>query len=193
MNHLAHLVLAGSDEGLRLGAFLGDHIKGQAPLQALPRRWADGVRLHRWVDRRCDQHPRVRQLVASWEGDWRRYGPIVLDVLFDTMLTRHWARFVEQPLPAFADDIDRLLQSHRNALPPRLKQFAAWARRNSLWTRYDDRAMLQLIFEGIQRRHGRPSPIVRGLDRLDGWEAPIEAAFLEVFADLSGEIERLPY
>lgn len=193
MNHLAHLVLAGSDEGLRLGAFLGDHIKGQQALRVLPPRWADGVRLHRWVDRSCDQHPRVRELTAAWEGDWRRYGPIVLDVLFDTMLTRHWHHFVARPLPAFASTIDRMLQVHRRALPERLNRFAAWARRHSLWTRYDDRAMLQLIFDGIQRRHGRPSPIADGLSRLDGWEAAIEAAFLEVFSDLQREIDAMDY
>lgn len=193
MNHLAHLVLAGPEEGLRLGAFLGDHIKGQEALERLPQEWAEGVRLHRRVDRCCDAHPRVRWLVRSWEGDWRRYGPIALDVLFDTMLTRHWDRFGPAPLPDFADDVDRLLDAYRAHLPSRLTRFARWARAHSLWTRYDDRRMLQTIFDGIQRRHGRPSPLSDGLSRLDGWGSEIEATFLEVFGDLQSEIARKTY
>lgn len=193
MNHLAHLVIAGPSEGLRLGAFLGDHIKGRTALVKLPEEWAEGVRLHRWVDRRCDQHERVRSLVMSWEGDWRRYGPIALDVLFDTMLTRHWREFGPLPLTDFAREIDQLLHAHRARLPPRLRQFARWARVHSLWTRYDDRAMLQAIFDGIQRRHGRPSPLREGLSRLDDWESEIEVTFLEVFRDLQREVATASY
>jgi len=193
MNHLAHLVLAGPTDGLRLGAFLGDHIKGQQALRSLPEEWAVGVRLHRWVDGRCDTHPCVRSLVRSWEGDWQRYGPIALDVLFDTMLTRHWDLLGPVPLVKFADDVDRLLHVHRSHLPSRLRRFARWARTHSLWTRYDDRLMLQTIFDGIQRRHGRPSPLSDGLSRLDGWESEIEATFLQVFRDLQVELEKATY
>jgi acyl carrier protein phosphodiesterase len=193
VNHLAHLVLAGPSDGLRLGALLGDHVKGLEALDRLPPDWARGVRLHRRIDRRCDEHPRVRALVRSWEGDWVRYGPIALDILFDTMLTRHWARFGPTPLPVFAAEIDRLLDAHRASLPMRLRQFSRWARAHSLWTRYDDRQMLKTIFDGVQRRHGRPSPLAEGLSRLDGWEGEIEAAFLEVFRDLQGEIAEASY
>lgn len=193
MNHLAHLVLAGPSEGLRLGAFLGDHIKGQEALGRLPEDWAEGVRLHRRIDRHCDDHPSVRSLVRSWEGSWRRYGPIALDVLFDTMLTRYWDRFGPAPLTDFAGDVDRLLHAHRAHLPAQLTRFARWAQAQSLWTRYDDRRMLQTIFDGLQRRHGRPSPLSDGLSRLDGWEPEIEAAFLEVFGDLQNEVARTSY
>jgi len=192
LNHLAHLVLAGPSEGLRLGAFLGDHIKGRVALRELPETWAEGVQLHRWIDRSCDQHPSVRSLTSLWDGPWRRYGPIILDVLFDTMLTRHWNQFGPLPLKEFAHNIDRLLSAHWTHLPNRLKRFARWAQANSLWTRYDDRRMLQLIFDGIQRRHGRPSPLSDGLSRLDGWESEIEATFFDVFQDLRREIAAEP-
>jgi len=190
MNHLAHLVLAGSDEGLRLGAFLGDHIKGRKALQAMPPEWAEGVRLHRRIDRLCDQHPAVRSLTEFWGGSWRRYGPIVLDVLFDTMLTRHWSRFGPEPLECFAQRVDRMLLEHSARLPERLVRFACWARVNDLWQRYDDPDMLGRIFTGIERRHGRRSPIGQGLSRLEGWSGEIESAFLQVFPDIQAEIKR---
>ncbi|NBD94903.1 MAG: DUF479 domain-containing protein [Gammaproteobacteria bacterium] len=184
MNHLAHLVLAGPEEGWRLGAFLGDYVKGRAALETLPSAWATGIRLHRRVDTLCDGHAGLRRFLAGLEPPWRRYGGIILDVLFDSMLTRHWARFGPCDLQVFADDVDRLLTRHRSALPPRLRLFGEWARQRSLWTRYDDRAMLAEIFAGLARRHGRPSPLARGLALMDRHEAAIEGLFLELFPTL---------
>lgn len=63
MNHLAHIVLAGTDEGLRLGAFLGDHVKGRADLDDLPSGWAAGVVLHRRIDSLSDAHPAVQAVL----------------------------------------------------------------------------------------------------------------------------------
>lgn len=188
MNHLAHLVLAGENEGLRLGAFLGDHVKGRLALESLPPAWARGVELHRFIDTACDRHPSVVALRSGWQGAWRRYGPIVLDVLFDAMLTRHWSRFGPEPLNAFANRNDRMLERHAEALPERLVRFGRWAKRQRLWERYDDRAMLERIFQGLAARHGRPSPLGRGLDILDGWEPEIESVFLELFPDLQRQV-----
>lgn len=184
MNHLAHLVLAGPDDGKRLGAFLGDHVKGRFALDGLPADWAAGVRLHRRVDSLCDGDERLRRFIAGLEPPWRRYAGVVLDVLFDSMLTRHWERFGPCELADFAAGVDELLVRHDAALPPRLRLFSAWARRHDLWTRYDDRAMLGRIFAGLARRHGRPSPLVDGLMLLDRHPMAIERLFLELFPAL---------
>lgn len=188
MNHLAHLVLAGPDEGLQLGAFLGDHVKGLKALEAMPPSWARGVRLHRYVDRQCDQHPALRDLLAGLEPPWRRYGGIIFDVLFDHLLTRHWDRFGPLPLAQLAARTDRLLARHRTHLPLRLQRFAVWARDQRLWQRYGDRALIAEILGLIAWRHGRPSPIADGLKLLDANEEAVEAAFLAVFSDLERQV-----
>lgn len=187
MNHLAHLVLAGPEPGLCVGALLGDHVKGQAALADWPLAWADGIRLHRRIDSFCDSHPAVLGFLATLEGRWRRYGGIMLDVLFDTMLSRHWQRFGPVPLSQFADEIDHLLQIHSKRLPPRLALFSVWARDRLLWQRYQDRELLAEIFQRLADRHGRPSPLARGIELLDQHEQRIEQAFLELFVDLTTE------
>lgn len=184
MNHLAHVLLAGSDPDHRLGAFLGDHVKGRAALQALPAGVAHGVRLHRRIDAWSDTHPAVAALRARSGTRWRRYSGIVFDVLFDTMLVRHWDRFGNGDLHGFARGIDTLLAERRAELPRRLERFSHWARRARLWERYDDRAMLAGIFARIASRHGRASPLAGGLELLDGMGPEIEEAFLRMFPDL---------
>lgn len=184
MNHLAHLLLAGPEDGDRLGALLGDHIKGQLALHALPQALARGVRLHRHIDLLADRHPVVGGLLAQLRPPFRRYGGVILDVLFDHMLDRHWQRFSEQPLDRFAGAVDTLFARQRRLLPVRLQRFAAWARVTGLWMRYGERDMLEEIFQRLAARHGRPSPLGRGLEVLDRHESAIETGFLDLFPDL---------
>lgn len=181
MNHLAHVVLAGPDPDDRLGAFLGDHVKGVHALEALPAGLARGVRLHRKIDTWADSHPAVVDLRARTGPDWRRYSGIVLDVLFDTMLVRNWEKWQAVPLTEFARGIDLMLAERRAEIPDRLVRFSVWARRMDLWTRYDDREMLDAIFAGLARRHGRPSPLQAGTRLLDRLEPEIERTFEALF------------
>lgn len=189
MNHLAHLHLAGTDTGLRLGAFLGDTIKGRQALEALPTPLRRGVELHRLIDSAADAHPAVHAVLAHMAPPFRRYGGIFLDVLFDRELTRRWDDLADVPLPAFADGINALLSTHRDRLTPRLRRFTAWARARGLWLRYDDRDMLAEIFAGLARRHGRPSPLARGLEVLDAHAGEIASAFTELYPDLVARAE----
>lgn len=185
MNHLAHALLAGPDPDHRLGAFLGDHVKGRRALAALSPGRAQGVLLHRRIDAWSDRHPAVVALRARCGPGWRRYSGVMLDVLFDAMLVRRWPVHAQQPLAAFAAGLDTLLATHRDELPPRLQRFAAWARAVDLWQRYDERAMLDEIFGRLARRHGRQEPLASGSRLLDTMEGEIETAFDRLFPDLA--------
>jgi len=184
MNHLAHVVLAGPDPDHRLGAFLGDHVKGLAALQALPAGLARGVRLHRKIDAWSDAHPAVANLRARSGPHWRRYSGVILDVLFDAMLVRNWSRYHTTPLAQFGKDIDALLIARRADLPARLVGFSLWARQVGLWTRYDEHAMLDDIFMRLARRHGRLEPLASGTKLLNERETEIEQTFNLVFPEL---------
>ena len=185
MNHLAHLLLAGPDPDHRLGALLADHVKGRLALQALPDGVRSGVVLHRRIDAWTDAHPTVVELRARTGPGWRRYSGVILDVLFDAMLVRNWSRYSAMPLPDFARSIDRMLLERQAELPLRLRRFSLWARQVGLWTRYDERAMLDDIFARLARRHGRPGPLANGTALLDRFGLDIERAFLELFPDLT--------
>lgn len=184
MNHLAHLVLAGRHADHRLGALLGDHIKGTAALDRLRPELRHGVRLHRRIDDWSDHHPAVAALRARLEPPWRRYAGVILDILFDHMLDRHWADFCDVPIAQFGAEVDRLLLDHRDQLPPRLERFSRWARATGLWRRFGEPAMLDEIFARVAERHGRREPLAHGTRLLETHGAAIEQAFLALFPDL---------
>lgn len=187
MNHLAHLVLAGTHPDHRLGALLGDHLKGRSVLETLRPSLATGVRLHRRIDGWSDSDPAVRGLVASFEPPWRRYGGIVLDVLFDRELSRRWEEFMPMSRRDYGQETDALFAAHRDEFPPRLARFTRWAASVGLWHRLDDRTLLAEIFHLIAARHGRTEPLARGLELLDGREMEIEAAFDALFPRLQAK------
>ncbi|MDT8437915.1 MAG: ACP phosphodiesterase [Wenzhouxiangellaceae bacterium] len=189
MNHLAHLVLAGDDPELQFGALLADHVRGREILATLPPGIAAGVRLHRSIDVWTDRHPVVRELLESLQRPWRRYAGIILDVLFDHMLDRHWTRFGPRSITHFAGQVDRHLQQRQALMPPRMQRFTGWAREVGLWCRYGERAMLERIFELLARRHGRREPLARGLELLDQLEPAIEQAFLDLMPTLRERAE----
>jgi len=191
MNHLAHLVLAGPDPDLRFGALLADHVKGRRALDALPDGVRAGVVLHRRIDAWTDAHPAVAKLTQRVGPPWRRYAGVILDVLFDCMLDRHWARFGPMPLRPFAAGIDALMAARAGQMPPRMQRFTTWAREVSLWQRYGERAMLERIFELLARRHGRREPLARGAELLDRFDTEIDAAFLELMPTLRDQAGRL--
>lgn len=184
MNHLAHLLLAGPDPDLRFGALLADHVKGRAALETLTPGVRQGVILHRRIDGWCDRHPAVTGLIEGLEPPWRRYGGIMLDVLFDHMLDRHWQRFADVPQAEFGREIDRLFRARLLQMPPRMARFTLWASTRNLWQRYGERRMLDEIFQLLARRHGREYPLARGTALLDARELQIEQAFLALFPDL---------
>lgn len=190
MNHLAHVLLAGPGEGMRLGAFLGDHIKGREALYSLPAEWAAGVVLHRRIDTLSDAHPEAAALLERMASPWRRYGGVILDVLFDHMLSRHWSEFGVGTLTEFGQEIDRLLAEHAPQLPDRLVLFSGWAADRQLWSRYGERKMIDEIFRRLARRHGRPGPLAEGIQMLDILEEEIEQAFLRLFPDLQQQVRK---
>ncbi len=100
MNFLAHLHLAAHTRSSLTGNLLGDFIKGPLPT-ALAAHFDEGIWLHRKIDAFTDSHPEHKAAVTCFEAPWRRFGGIVVDMLYDHWLSQHWGRFSTEPCPTF--------------------------------------------------------------------------------------------
>ncbi|HEX4872269.1 MAG TPA: hypothetical protein VFV27_08155 [Nevskiaceae bacterium] len=100
MNFLVHLWLTRDLEADWAGAVLGDVVRG-ADLSAYPPRLAEGIRLHRRIDRLTDSHPASTALRAGFAAGERRYAGILLDLAADPALYRLWAGLETEPFEAF--------------------------------------------------------------------------------------------
>ena len=64
MNYLAHIFLSGNDRCIQIGNFIGDGVKGDGYKQ-YPRKFQQGILLHREIDAFSDRHPLVREAVGT--------------------------------------------------------------------------------------------------------------------------------
>jgi acyl carrier protein phosphodiesterase len=183
MNHLAHALLAGADEGRILGGVLGDFVRG-APDPALPTGVREGIALHRAIDGYTDRHPEVLAARALFEPPYRRYAGIALDMWFDHVLARDFARWSPSPLSAFSGDLRELLRRQDALLPATARRFAQYMQANDLPAAYAEPAVLERALAGIGQRLRRDNPLGRMLPVLQEMDAPLQAHFDAFFPQL---------
>jgi acyl carrier protein phosphodiesterase len=189
MNFLAHLVLAGDDEALRLGAMLGDFVRGRAALKRYPEDVREGIRLHRHIDAHIDALPEIEQLRTWFPGEFRRYAGIVIDLALDHELTRNWSDWCPVPLDRFDRDVRNMLDRQAQWVPEALDRFMAYADRRGLFAAYREEDEILHSLRGVGRRLSRPNPLHR-VDEI--WPAlqPLMAAnFSAIFRQAQSDVE----
>ncbi len=155
MNYLAHLYLADPDDAHRLGNMAGDWIKGNLERQTLPERVLDGARRHRSVDSYSDRHPLMATARLRLPERRRRVAGIVLDVLWDHFLVRHWSTYSDRPLGAFLDDCYRSLERMEPYWPERARRALPRIIGEDWLSAYGDLDAVGFSLDRIARRFSR--------------------------------------
>ena len=161
MNFLAHLLLAGDDEGLRLGAMLGDFVRGRLENPKIPDITRRGILLHRLIDQYIDSSSEVVQLRKQFKKPFRCYSGIIIDIAFDHELTLRWDRYSTVSLKQFDLDVRDMLGRHEAMLPDELKGFMRYADQRGLFAAYRDEAEILVSLRGVGTRVSRANPLHR--------------------------------
>ena len=151
MNYLGHLALAENNDESRIGHYLGDFVKGgkAAISKQYPELIVKGIIAHRKIDIFTDAHPAVYRAVTLLKADSGRFAAIIVDVIFDYYLIKHWKRF-------FSEDFERFVRKCYNSLeiivadelypapkwvktmgPSKTNHATKGIRKEILWTNYD--------------------------------------------------------
>ncbi|WP_392562577.1 ACP phosphodiesterase [Orbus sturtevantii] len=94
MNILAHLHLASLAGSSIIGNAAADFVKGD-PYRQYSTLIADGIMMHRRLDKLIDQLPTVKQAKSLFCSKTQRVAPITLDIVWDHFLAKHWTRYVK--------------------------------------------------------------------------------------------------
>jgi len=181
MNFLAHLYLAGDDEGLRLGAMLGDFIRGGLEDSNLPVPALQGIKLHRHIDQFIDALPEVAELRTLFSQPFRRYSGIIIDLAMDHELARRWDEFSAVPLKEFDRQVRSMLARHQGTVPDDLARFMNYADRRGLFASYRNQEEILFSLRGIGKRLSRSNPLHRVDEIWETVEPPMSQAFEQVF------------
>ena len=188
MNFLAHLLLAGDDEGLRLGAMLGDFVRGKQALAKFDAGVQRGIMLHRHIDAYTDSLTGVVELRSWFHPPFRRYGGIIIDLAFDYELANRWSAYSETSLVDFDRGVREMLARHDGQLPERLMGFMHYADRRGLFAAYREESEILHSLRGVGRRLSRPNPLHRVDEIWNDFESLVSACFKPVFAEIQSDV-----
>ncbi|UBM59557.1 ACP phosphodiesterase [Marinilongibacter aquaticus] len=163
MNYLAHLFLSGTDEEIIFGNMLEDFIHGQVDHprhDKFNERIKTGIRLHRQIDTLTDTHPIVKTAKQVFHAELGRYDSVVIDVVFDHYLIKHWAEYTQEAFEDFRKRIYAALGKFQDLMPERLlKTYQSMVRHDWL-TAYEFDEGLERAFSGLNKKiHNGPDLI----------------------------------
>jgi acyl carrier protein phosphodiesterase len=122
VNFLAHLHLADGDPGDMTGGVAADFVRNPQ-LHLLAPDVLRGVKLHRLIDGYTDRHPVTLRSISRISRQMGWYSGIVIDIYYDHILAREWARYSTEPLSAFAARSYAVLDAGHGGLPDDARDF----------------------------------------------------------------------
>ncbi|MGB3777065.1 MAG: ACP phosphodiesterase [Tunicatimonas sp.] len=156
MNFLAHFLLSHQTPELVVGSFLGDFVRGKR-YQTYDPAIARGILLHREIDRFTDVHPVFRQSKRRLVPQQGHYAGVVVDVLYDHLLARHWTDYSKERLPDFAERIYATLREHHDQLPPLAQRVFGYMESHNWLANYVHPEAIARTLSGMQRRARFPN------------------------------------
>jgi acyl carrier protein phosphodiesterase len=161
MNFLAHALLAGDSPALVVGGVVGDWIKGPLP-GALPDDLARGVALHRAIDTFAETHPAFCLSRARMSPARRRYAGVLVDIFWDHLLARDWARYREEGLGSYCALVYRQIADRRDHLPASSHHALELMAREDWLQSYAGLEGIADVLARMSRRARQPNPLAGG-------------------------------
>ena len=183
MNFLAHIYLSGEDEGITIGNFIADGIKGKNYLK-FPEKIQKGILLHRGIDSYTDQHPIVRQSTARLHENYGHYSGVIVDILYDHYLAKNWMQYHSQPLAEYVNDFYGLLQNSFEILPTRIQRMMPYMISDNWLLSYATIPGISKILNQMNIRTKGVSKMNFAVVELEQFYTEFETEFTSFFTEL---------
>lgn len=121
MNYLAHSFLSFNNEKLLIGNFIADAIKGNS-YKSYDIEIQKGILLHRKIDEFTDKHTIVNRSINRLNGEFNKYGSVVIDMYYDHFLSKFWNKYSNTNLNLYTQNIYNILNLNFLILPPKIKR-----------------------------------------------------------------------
>lgn len=183
MNFLAHIYLSGGDEGVILGNFMADGIKGKN-YEKFPVAIQKGILLHREIDTFTDAHPTVRQSTKRLHENYGHYSGVIVDIFYDHFLAKNWSKYNDIPLEDFVENFYRLLQDNYNELPERIQKMIPYMIADNWLVSYANIQGIAKILYQMNYRTANKSKMNLAVNELQAYYQEFETEFTSFFEEL---------
>lgn len=191
MNFLAHAYLAGDDPALVVGGVIGDWIKGPLP-GSLPADLARGVALHRAIDSHAETQAAFRASRARISTERRRYGGVIVDILYDHLLAQHWQELHPQPLAGFCTEVYQLIATRLEDIPESAHFALKLMAREDWLSSYHHIDGIADVLARMARRARQPNPLLHAEQEFLGDPENYDLDFRHWLVDAQRFVSRWP-
>ncbi len=190
MNHLAHIYLSGDDDGLKIGNFIADSVKGKAYLK-YPEAIQKGILLHRKIDEFTDSHPIARKSASKFSARFGLYSGVIVDMVYDHFLAANWKDYHSVTLKTYSENFYTLLEENFDQLPARVQGFYPYMVEANWLLMYSTLTGIEEILFQMNRRVKRGVQLHLAVDELRENYSSLETEFRDFFRDLEGYVLKI--
>ena len=180
MNFLAHLLLSGNNEGVIIGNYAGDFVKGRLTEEktlSWNQDYLIGIKLHRFIDSFTDAHPIVRETKRVVAVSHGKLAGIVLDIYFDYFLAKYFDYFSEESLGAYSQRMYTVFRDHQDLVPVEMVRMMNAMIKQDWLTAYSTIDGMALTFSRLSRRAFFLAPLSNAAVELQNNEAYYQLQF----------------
>ncbi len=188
MNFLSHLYLAGNNEGLIIGNFIADSVKGSA-YNNFSKEIQQGILLHRKIDAFTDSHPVVAQSKQRLREKYRKYSSVIVDIYYDHYLAVNWKDYADVDLATFVQNIYSIIRKNYSILPAKSVHFTKYMLEHNILLGYSKLEGIEKVLYGMSRRAKFESNMEYAIDDLKEHFSLFENEFKIFFPELQSYIK----
>jgi acyl carrier protein phosphodiesterase len=155
MNYLAHAYFSNQKEGLLLGNFIADHLRGNH-FEHFSEDIQKGIYLHRRIDQFTDEHPAFKQSKRIFYDGFERYSGVLVDIYFDHLLARDFKRYSSVSLEEFTAKVYSVYETNKDVLPEHSNKFLQYVLANNIYVAYSKVEGIEKVLFHLSHRikHG---------------------------------------
>lgn len=183
MNYLAHLYLSGPSDGVRLGNFIGDYVKGNR-FSLYPPEIRKGILLHRQIDSFMDEHPLSHASSELFRARYTRFSRVIIDVVYDHYLAKNWDKYSDQSLHDFVNEVHKLFITNYFILPPQVRQFLPFLIRSRRMENYQHLSGIEKTLKIMANHTVLPDHSAWAVEQIVKNDRQLQEQFTGFFEDI---------
>ena len=183
MNFLAHIYLSGNNEGVIVGNFIGDAIKGNR-FNNYEENIKKGILLHRKIDCFTDNHEIVGISKSKLRDHYRKHAGIVIDIFYDHFLAKNWQNYSNEDLNDFVQNAYKILMVHNNILPTEVMRYLPYMILYDWLGSYKHIESIKMVLNGMSRRTSLPNKTNYAIEILRSNYYELDNEFKAFFEDI---------
>ncbi|OFI36120.1 acyl carrier protein phosphodiesterase [Alteromonas lipolytica] len=189
MNYLAHLFLSKPTADSCFGNLLGDFRRG-VQLADYSEAVQAGVSNHIFVDKFTDNHELVRDARHLVSAPRRRFAGIMLDVVFDHFLLKHWDRYSAKAFSTFSEEAYACLEQRVDVMPDAMQPMIKSMLHHRWLDTYKDLSGVNRALERTADRIRFKHDFHGSIDEVHRHYAQFEQTFLAFFPHLITAVQQ---